>query len=410
MTTTAHADRLLSIDALRGLTVAAMIVVNTPGSWSFLYPPLRHAAWHGLTPTDLVFPFFLFIVGISVALAFGKQLAAGAAPNGLRKKVLVRAAKIFGVGLLLSLWPEFNVGEFRWAGVLQRIALVFAACSFLFLSLRWRGLLAVTVLLLTGYWALLTCVPVPLDAVGQQALNTGKVERAYGEQVAVHVQASLPASSETDDSPRSVRALLPNTEPGTNLAAWVDRRLLPGRRYETTWDPEGLLSTLPALATALLGTLTGLWLRATPTPARRLRGLAIAGACLLASGLVWGSVFPLNKNLWTSSFVLVTAGWAMLALLVCSLVVDKGGWSRLALPARVFGSNAILAYSLASALAAFVHRPWGTGPSTAGAVMAALQGAGASPEAASLGFALLFTALIFLPLIVLYRRGIFLRL
>lgn len=389
--------RLLSLDALRGATIAAMIVVNTPGTWSAIYPPLRHADWHGLTPTDLVFPFFLFIVGVSVALAYSKP-EARVPRSRQHRKILFRAAKIFAVGLFLNLWPEFEFGELRVAGVLQRIALVFAVVALLFLHLRWRALLGITVAILLGYWGLLTLVPVPRDAVIDAALVTGEVERAHGTRVPVVI------------TPRGDTAIAPNLEPGTNLEAWVDRRLLPGRRYETTWDPEGWLSTLPSIATALLGVLTGIMLLHVPALRPRLGGLTGAGLVLLGAGLAWSVVFPLNKNLWTSSYVLVSAGWMLLLFALILWLVDGRGWRRAAFPAIVFGSNAITAYVLAGMLTVVFLRPWGGGRSVARVFMDALLRLGASAELASLLFALAYTTIIFLPVYFLYRRRIFVRL
>jgi predicted acyltransferase len=395
---TAGSTRLLALDALRGATIAGMIVVNTPGSWSAVFPPLLHASWHGLTPADLVFPFFLFIVGVSIALSFRRQLASGASAPELHRKILWRAVKIFAVGVFLNLWPDFAVGDIRFAGVLQRIALVFGATGILFLHLRWRGLLGASFMLLLGYWALLSWVPVPRDAVAERALETGLVERSHGAQVPVAVTAL------------NERALAPNLEPGTNLAAWFDREFLPGGMWERTWDPEGWLSTLPSIATALLGVLTGLFLLHTPALRRRVMGSLGAGLVLLLIGWAWSTVFPLNKNLWTSSFVLVSAGWSLVLLALFIVVIDGSGWRRPAFPFLVFGSNPIAAYTLAGMLTVVFVRPWIGGTSVAQAVMRAGAAVGAPAPLASLCFALLYTAVIFIPIYMLHRRRIFLRL
>jgi predicted acyltransferase len=390
--------RLLSLDALRGYTIAAMIVVNTPGSWEAMYPPLQHAAWHGLTPTDLIFPFFLFIVGVSVGLAYANQRVPGGAAPGLHRRILGRSAKIFAVGLFLNLWPDFAFGDLRVAGVLQRIALVFGISALLFLHLRTRTLAFVTGGALLGAWALLTLVPVPRDAVIEQAVESGTVERAWGTRVAVMVRV------------RDATTIAPNLESGTNLAAWLDRRLLPGRHYERTWDPEGLLSTLPALATSLLGVLTALFLRRFKGLRERLWGLGLAGLALLLAGSLWSLVLPLNKHLWTSSFVLVTAGWALLLLALATGLIDGLGRRRWAWPGLVFGSNAITAYVLAGMLTVVVYRPWVGGVSLAGAWMRTGAALGAPAELASLLFSLAYTAVCFLPVWLLYRKRIFLRL
>lgn len=389
-------ERSVAVDVLRGLTVAAMIVVNTPGTWSAIYPPLRHADWHGLTPTDLVFPFFLFIVGVSIALAYSPGTMDAPARAAARGKILWRATKIFAVGVFLNLWPDFAWGEIRFAGVLQRIAVVFAAVALLHLYARRRTLVTIAILLLVGYWAALSWIPVPRDVVVEEALASGTVPRAH----------STVAVTPTVRGPHHIEA---NLQPGINLAAWLDRHLLPGRRYERTWDPEGILSTLPASATALLGVLAGLLFTRSEWRARRSATLAGAGLAALLVGLAWSQVFPLNKNLWTSSFVMVAAGWCLLSLAVCSWLIDDHGWRRPFLPAIAFGMNAITAYALASMSHRLFTFAWFE-RSVADMVMNGVRVLGGSRELASLGFALFYTTLIFIPIYVLYRRRVFIRL
>ncbi|WP_221030163.1 acyltransferase family protein [Actomonas aquatica] len=392
-------DRLLALDALRGFTIAAMIVVNTPGDWGAVYGPLLHASWHGFTPTDAIFPFFLFIVGVSIALAYSKRLAAGADRTALSRKILVRGAKIFAVGLFLNLWPDFAFGDIRVAGVLQRIAVVFVVVALLFLSLpRRRTLALLTAGVLIGYWALLAYVPVPRDAVIENALATGQIERAHG------------TIEDVDITAIGANAIAPNLEPATNLAAWVDRHALPGAFYEQTWDPEGLLSTVPSLATALLGVLTGMALVRFTNLGDRLTVLGVGGVVALVLGYGWGHWFPLNKNLWTSSFVLVNAGWAMLGLALATALIDGLGWKRWAWPGLVFGANAITAYTLAGMLGVVIWSPWFGGESLQGLTMTAAQSAGAPAKLASLICALLYAAVVFLPVWVLHRKRIFIRL
>ena len=394
---TAPAARLLSLDVLRGLTIALMVVVNAPGSWSSVYAPLLHASWHGLTPTDLVFPSFLCVVGFSIVLAYGKHRGLPAAP-GVRRKILVRAGKLFALGLFLNLWPEFAFDSFRFAGVLQRIALVFAAAAMLFLVLRTRGLLVLTVGILVGYWALLSWVPVPRDAVIEGALQSGEVERAHGQRVPVQIAV------------RDAASIRPNLEPGTNLAAWLDRGWLPGRMYERTWDPEGWLSTVPSLATCLLGVLMGLAVRAQVSAAARARLLLAAAAVLLLVGYLWAGVFPLNKNLWTSSFVLVAGGWTLLSFAIVVWIVDLLQWTRAAYPFLVFGTNPIAAYVLAGMLWAGTHRSLFGQRALVEIFMDALSAAGVTAKLASLLAALCYAAVVFVPVAVLYRRKVFLRL
>ncbi|WP_313928987.1 DUF5009 domain-containing protein [Pseudoxanthomonas sp.] len=285
--------RFASVDALRGLTVAAMLLVNTPGDWSHVYAPLLHAEWHGVTPTDLVFPFFLFIVGVSIALGVVPRAEAGVARPALVRAVLWRAAKIVALGLALHLLAYLLLDRpsFRPWGVLQRIGLCFAVAGLLALYLKPRTQWALIVALLLGYWALMA---------------------PWG------------------------------YDPYTNLAALVDTALFGPWLYQ--WDaaamrgqdPEGLLSTLPAVATALLGVRAGSALRAGA-----LRTIGGTGVAVVVLGLAWSPLFPLNKALWTSSYALFAAGCAMLALLLAHVVVDRLGWPAVG---RRFGVNAIAAY------------------------------------------------------------------
>ena len=222
--------RLLSLDFFRGITVAAMILVNNPGDWAHIYAPLEHAPWNGWTPTDLIFPFFLFIVGVSIAFAIGSRKEEG----GVMSKIVRRGLTLFLLGLFLNFFPKFDIATVRILGVLQRIALVYLACSFIFLKATPRQQVYLLAFLLVGYWILLTVIPVP--GVGYA-----------------------------------------NLEPESNLAAWFDRIILtPAHVYKPAkvWDPEGLLSTLPAIGTGILGMLTGTWLRGS-RPAGGESGLAL---------------------------------------------------------------------------------------------------------------------------------------
>src|SRR5688500_14105220 len=251
----ARAPRLLSLDVFRGLTVAGMVIVNNPGTWRAVYPPLRHADWHGWTPTDLIFPFFLFIVGVAIPFALE--------PGGTRgtiAHVRRRAAIIFALGLALNAAWGFDPATMRIPGVLQRIAVCYLLAALLFLATRWRTQAIVAAALLVGYWAAMTLVPVPEHGAG----DLGKEG---------------------------------------NLAGWIDRTLLGDHvwRVSRVYDPEGILSTLPALATVLLGVLAGHWLHTSRTPAHKSVGLLAAGVAGTGIGLLWGAWFPINKSLWTSS-------------------------------------------------------------------------------------------------------------
>jgi len=351
-------QRLAALDAFRGATVAAMILVNNPGAGSSVYAPLEHAAWHGWTPTDLIFPFFLFLAGVS--LAFSTRDSAGQAAW--------RALKIFALGLFGAWFLRFDLHTLRIPGVLQRIAVCYFAA---FLARKWLRPPAVALLaalLLTGYWALMTFVPLP-------------------------------------------DGTLPNLEPETNLAAWIDRALLGTHLWarSKTWDPEGVLSTLPAIATTLLGVLAGGLVRAPVTLTRKVAWLAGAGTALLLAGLAWGRSFPLNKNLWTSSYVLFTAGLAALLLGGLLLVTEGLGWRRWARPFTVFGVNAIVVFVGSGLLAktlAYVKVPSDPGPVSLQAILhRSLFASWLPPYPASLAYALANVAGWYLVLWWMDRRG-----
>jgi predicted acyltransferase len=373
---------MVSLDVFRGITIAAMILVNNPGSWSHIYAPLEHAEWNGWTPTDLIFPFFLFIVGVSMTLSFASRAAHGVKRATLALHVVRRSALIFAMGLFLNGFPYFDLHSIRIMGVLQRIALCYLAAGMLYLATCRRnraadGKIGVTVaaamVLLVGYWALMTFVPVP----GYRAGLLGK-----------------------DD----------------NLGAYIDRTLLGGHLWpeSKTWDPEGLLSTLPAIATVLIGVLAGEWLRSESKAARKALGLVIVGVALMLAGELLHPYFPINKNLWTSTYVLFTSGFGMLLLALCYWVVDLRGWRKWAAPFLVFGTNAILAYALAAIVAdisiGFQFRISGGPPRTLhGWFYGKYFVPHAGPENASLAFALFFVVLIFAFLWPLYHKKIFVR-
>jgi predicted acyltransferase len=293
--------RLTSLDAFRGLTIAGMILVNDPGSWDHVYPPLRHADWHGWTPTDLVFPFFVFIMGVSISLALSQKKEAMAGKGELYFKIFKRSVLIFALGMLLRLIPHFDLASVRIPGVLQRIAICYLFTALLYLHSGSKSRLGVTFLLLAGYWAALRFISVP----------------GYGAGVLDYTG---------------------------NLVGYVDLKLLAGHLYEPAFDPEGILSTFPAIGTALLGTVTGDWLRTTRRPGTKTIGLVAAGAALAALGLALHPYFPINKKLWTSTFVIFTAGAALLLLAVCYYIIDGLGWKKWATPFLIFGTNAIAAY------------------------------------------------------------------
>jgi predicted acyltransferase len=381
-------QRLESLDVFRGLTIAAMILVNDPGSDSF-YWPLGHAdelmtshpsGWYpgkgwvdanGWTPTDLIFPFFLFIVGASMVLSFAARRARGDSRRSLMKHAARRSALILLIGYAIRILPYVDFSHMRYPGVLQRIAIVYLFASVVTLWTSTRGRILWIAGLLAGYYAVMRFVPVP-----------GCDHAAWFTQ-------------------------------HCSLAGWLDRKLMLGHLYRRDFDPEGLLSTLPAIATTLLGTLAGEFLRSTASLRHKLRGLALAGTAGVASGYAWHPSFPISKPLWTSSYVLFTAGAACLLLALCWWLIEMRGWRAWSRPFLWLGSNAILAYALST----FVGK--------LGSIIKVSDGGHAievqawiynhwfeplaQPKNASLAFALCYVALWTLVAWALYRKKIFIK-
>ncbi|MFA6945734.1 MAG: heparan-alpha-glucosaminide N-acetyltransferase domain-containing protein [Pedobacter sp.] len=304
--------RLLSLDVFRGLTVAAMILVNNPGSWSNIYAPLKHAEWNGCTPTDLIFPFFLFIVGVSVSYALGSKKGY-VSHSKLIMTALKRALILFGLGLFLTLFPKVFTDPaeafrtVRIPGVLQRIALVFFITALIFIKTSPKTQLRLMVGILILYWVLMTLIPVP--GVGYA-----------------------------------------NLEKETNLGAWLDRTILTEAhlwKSAKTWDPEGILSTLPAVATGLFGVLIGSWLkRKDREESVKISWMFSTGILAVILGLIWDLCFPINKALWTSSFVLYAGGLATIGLALCYWLIDVQGYKKGTKPFVVYGVNAITVFFL----------------------------------------------------------------
>jgi len=362
--------RILSIDVFRGLTVAGMVLVNNPGTWSAVYAPLRHADWHGWTPTDLIFPFFLFIVGVAIPLALGRRVDAREARARIVSRIVRRSVVIFALGLLLHAVSNFDAATIRIPGVLQRIAVCYLVAALLFLWTGWRTQTAVAIGGLLGYWALLTLVPVPGFGPG----DLGKEG---------------------------------------NLAAWLDRSMLGAHIWRTSrvYDPEGILSTVPAIATTLLGVLTGRFLRAARPATATVRALAVSGAVGLVIGLGWGMYFPINKPLWTSSYVVFTAGVSLLILAACFWLIDIRGWTWWTEPFVVLGVNALAVFFLSTLLAitlARVRIVSDAGPPRAlqAVLFDALFRPWLRPVDASLAWALANVLLWLVAMWPLYRKGI----
>jgi predicted acyltransferase len=368
-------SRLLSVDVFRGLTMVAMILVNNPGDPGTTYWPLQHARWHGWTPTDLVFPFFLFIVGVAIVLALRRRVDAGAPLRPLHLKILRRSLILFGLGLFLAGFPFglFGTRSFaellavwRIPGVLQRIAVCYLVVSLLVLHCRVRTLKLVTVALLVGYWALMTLLPVP----GQGAPDID--------------------------------------EPGGHLSAWLDRAVFGDHVWDQArvYDPEGLLSTLPALATTLFGVFAGLLLAARIEPLERMARLFVAGAALAVAGFVWGWFFPINKPIWTSSYAVFTAGLAFSTLALCYWWVDLRGRRTFTRFFVVYGVNAIAVYVGSGALARTLALVTIGGLPLKQQIYNALLASWLPPHLASLAYALAWVAGWFLVLAWMDRRQI----
>ena len=360
-------NRLLSLDAFRGFTVALMILVNDPGSWQHVYAPLLHAEWNGLTPTDLVFPFFLFIVGVSIVLAYHKRLKAGTPKSSLYKKIIVRSLKIFLLSIAIHVILTLDIQNIRYAGVLQRISIVFLICSFMYLHTSWKWMAKAGALILLLYWLIMMYMPLP----------------GLGE---------------------------PMLEPGKNIAAWIDSILLPGRMYRGTWDPEGIFSTFPAIVTGITGMLAGIMIISDRSVEKKIIWLFTLGFISIILGSVWNWFFPINKNIWTSSYVLYTSGAATMCLAACIFIVDVKNirkWTRMG---RVFGANAITIYVLADFLPLLTKKLQIGGYSYASIFNDGLTSLGLSPKFASLLYAISFVLICYIPAYILYKRKIFIKL
>jgi predicted acyltransferase len=381
-------ERLLSIDLLRGLTIAFMILVNDqtgPAPFS----QLVHAGWNGFTATDLVFPTFVLLVGLSTVLSTAARLARGVGRDQLFRHTLRRALLLILFGFVVNNFPFFHMATARYYGVLPRIALCYFVVATLYLlSSGWKDKVILALICLIGYWALMRFVPVPGFGVPTHAI--------------------------------------PINGHDANLTAWLDRRIFTAPHlYEHTRDPEGLLSTLPAIATALFGLLAGMWLRTRHTNTRKASMLAVAGTLLVAGGLLWNLSFPINKKLWTSSFALFAGGLSLLLLAASIYIVDERrlGLSRINKePANfsshpivyrillVFGTNAILAYmisELGDNLMGSIHTA--SGMTLKAATFVAIHRAVPHPGWASLLYSIAFVSLCWLAVLPFYRKRIFLR-
>ncbi len=363
--------RLSSLDAMRGLAVAAMIVVNNPGSWTDGYGFLAHSAWNGWTLADLVFPFFLLIVGVSIDLSLSRRLSRTEDGEAILPQVAVRALLLFVLGLLLNAFSwSWSLSTLRVFGVLQRIAACYLVGSALFLATGVLGRALTAIVLLVGYWVVMTFVPVP--GIGAGVLT-----------------------------------------PEGNLAGYLDDRLFHGHLYREAFDPEGLLSTIPAVVTTLLGMLAGSWLRSAAHPRRKTLGLLLAGIVLAAAGAVADRWFPINKQLWTSSFVLLSGGFGLALLALCYELIDRRHHDAVAEPFVMLGTNALAVYLLSSVGARLMElcqvSAGVTGESLRMFLYEHLFASWAGALRGSLLFAVAYLLVWMVSAAALYRRRVFLR-
>lgn len=391
-------ERLLSLDVFRGLTIAGMLLVNDPGTWAAIFPPLEHAEWNGWTPTDLIFPFFLFIVGITTHLSISARRARGDNDSAIIRQIIRRGIIIYLLGFAMAMFPFyqwgtidaiphatawvrilFRIEHVRILGVLPRIAIVYVCAALLTFRTTLRQQILVIAGLLFGYWFAMTLIPVPGEGV--------------------------------------IGALLLNTH-DRNLAAYLDRAIL-GTNHtwigSVTFDPEGPFSTIPAIATAMLGVIAGRWIALKEKPLlERIAALFAAGAIGMMLGLMWNWAFPINKSLWTSSYVIFTAGMACVAIATIMWIVDYCNVKWWTKPLVIFGVNPIVAFVGSGVMARLIYTLWHVnyhGKSTAlqDAIYQAVFLPWLPPRVASLAFAISFVLLWYGILTVLYKRNIVLK-
>ncbi len=375
MEITDNKTRLRSLDFFRGLTVAGMILVNNPGDWDHIYAPLEHSKWNGCTPTDLVFPFFLFIVGVSIVYAMATKKTDPANHRAIILKAARRSLTIYALSLILNLIPKFDFQHLRFLGVLPRIAIVFFICTVIFIKTSRKTQVWIFWIILIAYYFIMNFIPVP--GVGPS-----------------------------------------NLEPSTNLGAWLDNLILtPNHMWSgsKTFDPEGILSTLPAISTCLLGVMTGTWLRRKDrSPENKVAWLFSVAVLLIIGGLIWDGFFPMNKALWTSSFVLFTGGLAMAALTLSFWLIDVNGRKKFTELFVAFGSNAITIYFVSG----YVPELIGSIPVHDDGLNSNLWqyayhhlfSSWLSPVNASVVSALVYVSLLSIPMIFMLRKKIFIRL
>jgi predicted acyltransferase len=375
----ASSSRLMCLDVFRGLAVAGMILVDNPGSDERAYWPIKHAVWNGWTPADFIFPSFVFLVGVSMVFSFSARLQRGETRRQILFHALQRSIILIAIGLFVNAMPIIGLDLHTWRieGVTQRIALCYFAAAVLVLWSDWRGQVVALIACVVGYWALMRFVPVPgLGVPGRD---------------------------------------IPFMDPDRNLVAWLDRILFPGRLYNGTRDPEGIISTIPAVGTVLLGVITGQLLRTNRTMKVKASTMLGAGVAGLIAGEIWNRWFPINKNLWTSSFVLFAGGFSLVVLAFWYWVLEikrwRGTWTSLPL---VFGMNAIVGFVADSLVYGPGYTFTAKGPNGATlnwheAAQAYLESSGLSAANGSLVYSVSAVLFCWLLLWLLWRKKIFVK-
>lgn len=369
-----NSDRLIALDVFRGITVAGMVLVNNPGNWSAVYAPLEHAPWNGWTPTDMIFPFFLFIVGTAIALALGRRLEQNRVKRAVYLKIFRRAAIVFLLGLFQMAFPFFDLAHLRFPGVLQRIALCYLISSLIFLHTNWKQQTIIAAGCLIFYWTVMTLVPVPGGTAGDLSVEG-------------------------------------------NFAGYIDRLVIGPNHIWTVskfYDPEGIFSTLPAIATCLAGVLTGTWLKSRRSDEEKVSAVFFFGILLTAIGWIWSFWFPINKSLWTSSYAVFMAGLTLCFFGSCYWLIDIKNYRKWTKPFAIFGSNALTLYFSSSILARIINNI--TWQSASGAatniqkwIFDTLFSPFAAPHNASLLYSIVYIFLWLFLMWLLYRKRIFIK-
>ena len=366
-------ERLVSLDAFRGAVMAAMVLVNNPGRWAVVYTPLRESEWHGWTFADCIFPSFLFIIGVALVFSFAREIDSAEIGEKTIRRILRRTCILFILGLLLNGFPYYELSDLRVPGVLQRIAICYLAASLIALKSRINTQICILAGLLISYGFMLQLIPVPGAEPG-------------------------------------------TLEPGKNLPSYIDGLLLPGHLWYNirAYDPEGILATIPAVATTLFGVLTGHWLRSSRSVQEKAVGMLIVGFVLLLAGQALDVWIPINKGIWTSPYAIFMAGMSLACLAVFCWLIDAKGYRKAATPLVIFGRNALTAYLFSELLsktlrAIEVTRADGRRSTLKRYIFDTVYAPIASGKRASLIFAVSFALLTFLVVWAMWKKRWFLR-